>query len=55
MMIDGLLNRFQQAGGQGIYLVGGLEQITIGGGPIAIAPYRDRANRRKKSNNYAAI
>jgi prepilin-type processing-associated H-X9-DG protein len=37
MMIDGMLHRFQQAGGHGIYVVGGMADIHIGGGPIAVA------------------
>lgn len=37
MMIDGMVHRFQQAGGQGIYVVAGLADISVDGGPIGVA------------------
>ena len=40
MMIDGLIHRFQQAGGQSAYVVAGLGDIRDGGGPIVIATAR---------------
>jgi hypothetical protein len=40
MIADGLINRFQLAGGQTVYLVAGLEDVHIGGGPLVLATAR---------------
>jgi hypothetical protein len=40
MMADGLVQRLTQAGGQGLFVVGGLGDIRNGGGPIGIASTR---------------
>jgi hypothetical protein len=40
MMVDGLARQFQQAGGQSIYVVAGLGDAHIGGGPVILATVR---------------
>ncbi len=39
-MADGLVGQFQQAGGQGVYVVAGLADVHTGGGPLVIATTR---------------
>lgn len=39
-MIEGFVKRFQEAGGQGLYVVAGLGDVHIGGGPLIVATTR---------------
>ena len=36
MMVDGFIHRFQEAGGKGVFVVAGLADIHVDGGPIGI-------------------
>lgn len=36
-VIEGVIKRFQEAGGQSVYVVAGLADLRVGGGPLAIA------------------
>ena len=40
MMLDGVVRRYQEAGGAGVYVVVGLGDIRVGGGPVGIATAR---------------
>src|SRR5262245_48418804 len=55
MLVDGLVHRVQQAGVAGVYIVGGLADIRIGGGPIAIVTTRSGGEPQKVEQAFRDI
>jgi hypothetical protein len=47
MLVDGLVHRVQQAGVAGLYIVGGLGDVRMGGGPVSVVTTRSGGDPQK--------
>jgi hypothetical protein len=47
MLLDGIVHRVQQAGVAGVYIVGGLADVRVGGGPVAVVTTRSGGDPQK--------